>query len=175
MVADHTFFEAIPGLMERLTPGMQKDVERLKLAPYRTSLANMKRALHKWRHDSDLVRPAVPPTIPHHCSDPFIVGCVRLARDYGVGLHTHVAESKVQVIAGLQRYGKTLTHHLDDLGVVGPDFTVAHGVWLDHDDMQRLGDKGASVAHNPGSNMRLGNGLADARGMLDRKVNLGIG
>jgi guanine deaminase len=41
--------------------------------------------------------------------------------------------------------------------------------------MQLLGDKGASVSHNPGSNMRLGNGLADMRAMLDRKVNVGIG
>jgi guanine deaminase len=41
--------------------------------------------------------------------------------------------------------------------------------------MARLGDHGASVAHNPGSNMRLGSGLADTRGMLDRRVNLGVG
>jgi len=79
------------------------------------------------------------------------------------------------VIVGLKRYGKTQTAHLQDLGLLGPNFTVAHGVWLDHDDMQRLGDHGASVAHNPGSNMRLGNGLADLRGMLARKVNVGIG
>ncbi len=53
------------------------------------------------------------------------------------------------------------------LGVLGPHFIVAHGVWLDDDDMARLGDHGASVAHNPGSNMRLGSGLADTRAMLD--------
>ena len=41
--------------------------------------------------------------------------------------------------------------------------------------MARLGDHGASVAHNPGSNMRLGSGLADTRAMLERRVNLGIG
>jgi guanine deaminase len=41
--------------------------------------------------------------------------------------------------------------------------------------MKRLGDRGASVAHNPGSNMRLGNGLADVRGMLERQVNVGVG
>ena len=81
----------------------------------------------------------------------------------------------MQAIVGLQRYGKTLTAHLDSLGALGPHFTVAHGVWLDHDDMKRLGDHGASVAHNPGSNMRLGSGLADTRAMLDRGVNLGIG
>jgi len=72
-------------------------------------------------------------------------------------------------------YGKTQTAHLEKRGVIGPHFTVAHGVWLDNDDMARLGDRGASVAHNPGSNMRLGSGLADARAMLDRRINLGIG
>jgi guanine deaminase len=41
--------------------------------------------------------------------------------------------------------------------------------------MARLGDHGASIAHNPGSNMRLGSGLADTRAMLERRVNLGIG
>ena len=46
-------------------------------------------------------------------------------------MHSHVAESKVQAIVGLQRYGKTLTAHLDSLGALGPHFTVAHGVWLD--------------------------------------------
>jgi guanine deaminase len=175
MVADRTFFEAIPGLMAVLPPSLQQEVEKLRPAPWKTSIDNMRRAFAGWKLDRDQVRPAVAPTIPHHCSDEFIRACVDLAREHGLGLHTHVAESKVQAIVGLQRYGKTLTAHLDDLGVVGPRFTVAHGVWLDADDMKRLGDQGASVAHNPGSNMRLGNGLADMRGMLERRVNVGIG
>jgi 5-methylthioadenosine/S-adenosylhomocysteine deaminase len=175
MVADRTFFEAIPGLMEVLPSSLQQDVEKLRLAPWKTSVDNMRRAFAGWKLDREQVRPAVAPTIPHHCSDEFIRACVDLAREHAVGLHTHVAESKVQAIVGLQRYGKTLTAHLDDLGVVGPHFTVAHGVWLDPDDMKRLGDQGASVAHNPGSNMRLGNGLADMRAMLERRVNVGIG
>jgi 5-methylthioadenosine/S-adenosylhomocysteine deaminase len=117
----------------------------------------------------------VAPTIPHHCSDAFILGCADLAREFGLGVHSHVAESKVQAVTGIRLYGRTQTAHLDSLGVLGPHFTVAHGVWLDEDDMARLGDHGASVAHNPGSNMRLGSGLADTRAMLERRVNLGIG
>jgi guanine deaminase len=175
MVADRTFFEAIPGLMEVLTPGMRKDVEKLRPAPWKTSMAGIRRALRGWTLDREQVRLAVAPTIPHHCSDDFIRACVDLAKEHELGLHTHVADSKVQAIAGLQLYGKTLTAHLDDLGVLGERFTVAHGVWLDGDDMKRLGDHGASVAHNPGSNLRLGNGLADMRGMLDRRVNVGVG
>jgi len=175
MVADRTFFEAIPGLLEIIPTSLHRDVEKLRLAPWKTSLDNMRRTLAGWTHDRDRIRPAVAPTIPHHCSDEFIRGCVELAREHDVGLHTHVAESKVQAIVGLKRYGKTLTAHLEDLGVLGPRFTAAHGVWLDPDDMKRLGDAGASVAHNPGSNMRLGNGLADMRAMLERRVNVGIG
>jgi 5-methylthioadenosine/S-adenosylhomocysteine deaminase len=175
MVASLSFYEAIPGLLDILPAGLQKDVERLKLAPYEASIAAMRQVLSDWHFDREFVRPAVAPTIPHHCSDEFMVACASLAREFGVGLHTHVQESKAQVIVGLKKYGKTPTAHLQDLGLLGPDFVAAHGVWLDADDIQRLADHGASVAHNPGSNMLLGNGIAAVRTMLDRKLNVGIG
>jgi len=175
MVADASFYESIPGLVDAMPPALRKEVERFRLAPRKQTLAAMRKALRGWRFDYDLARPAVAPTIPHHCSDAFMLDCAALARDFGVGLHSHVQESKVQVVVGLQRYGKTQTAHLEDLGLLGPDFTVAHGVWLDDDDVRRLADHGASVAHNPGSNMRLGSGIADVRGMLRHKVNVGIG
>jgi guanine deaminase len=175
MIADRTFFEAIPGLAEALPAPLRERVAALRLAPAEATLAAVRAGLKGWSVDRDRVCPAVAPTIPHHCSDEFILGCAAIARDFDVGLHSHVAESKVQALTGMKLYGKTLTAHLDELGVLGPHFTVAHGVWLDDDDMARLGDHGASIAHNPGSNMRLGAGLADARAMLDARVNLGIG
>lgn len=175
MVADRSFYEAIPGLAEALPPALGERVAELRLPPSEATLAAIRGVLRDWSFDRDQIRPAVAPTIPHHCSDRFILGCTDLAREFGLGLHSHVAESKVQAITGVRLYGRTQTAHLDRLGVLGPHVTVAHGVWLDEDDMTRLGDRGASVAHNPGSNMRLGSGLADAKGMLDRRVNLGIG
>ena len=175
MIADRSFFEAIPGLIGVLPPELQKAVEALRLAPGETSIANMRAALKAWTLDREQVRLAVAPTIPHHCSDAFIRACVDLVKEHGVGLHSHVAESKVQAMVGLQWYGKTATAQLDALGALGPHFTVAHGVWLDDDDMRRLGDRGASIAHNPGSNMRLGNGFGDMHAMLARRVNVGIG
>jgi 5-methylthioadenosine/S-adenosylhomocysteine deaminase len=175
MVASQSFYESIPGLMEALPAHLQKAVTALAMAPAETTVATIRQALHGWKHDRDHCRLAVAPTIPLHCSDAFMGDLGRLAREYGVGLHSHVGESKVQAVSGLRRYGKTLLAHLDDLGLVGPDFTAAHAVWLDDDDMRRLGDKGGSIAHNPGSNMRLGNGLANIRRMLERQVNVGIG
>ncbi|RVA19676.1 amidohydrolase, partial [Mesorhizobium sp. M7D.F.Ca.US.004.03.1.1] len=75
----------------------------------------------------------------------------------------------------LDAYNKTLTAYLDELGVLGPDLTAAHCVWLDDDDIARLADRGCSIAHNPGSNLRLGSGIAPARRMLDRGLNVGLG
>ncbi|MDB5954830.1 amidohydrolase family protein [Ramlibacter sp.] len=175
MVADLSFFEAIPGLMEALPPALQHEVGRMRMAPGDVTLQAMRDAVRGWQCDRDQVRLAIAPTIPHHCTDAFMTGCRDLAREHGLALHSHVSESKVQAIAGMRKYGTTLVAHLDKLGLIGPDFTVAHGVWLDDDDMRRLGDKGASVAHNPGSNMRLGSGLARMRRMLECGVNVGIG
>ena len=175
MVADTTFFEAIPGLMECLPAALQKEVEAYRLAPFEASIKQMKQALQGWKLADKGVHLAIAPTIPHHCSREFLLACLKLSKDFDTGLHSHVAESKVQVIAGYRLFGTSLTTYMDSLGLVGPNFTVAHGVWLDGDDMRLLGDKGASVSHNPGSNMRLGNGLADMRAMLEAKINVGIG
>jgi guanine deaminase len=138
-------------------------------------LAQMKKALHAWPHDREHVRLGIAPTIPLLCSNDLIVGCARLAREYATVIQSHIAESKVQAVSALQRWGKSLCAHIDGLGLLGPDFTVAHGVWLDDDDLRRLADHGSSVAHNAGSNMRLGCGIADARRMLELGVHLAIG
>jgi len=175
MVADISFFEAIPGLMQELPAHLQKAVGAMKLDPAENTLAAIRDVVENWGANAELVRPAVAPTIPHHCSNGFLTGCRDIAHAHGIGLHSHVAESKVQVIAGRRLYGKSLLAHMDDMGLVGSDFVVAHGVWLDDDDMKRLAAKGGHVCHNAGSNAILGNGIAYARRMLELGVNLAIG
>jgi len=176
MMADRAFYQAVPGLIDVLPEALRRTIEgRPSLAPFEESLAVVRRTLRNWSFPRDLARLAVAPTIPAHCSDAFWIGAARLAREFGIGIQTHLAESKVQAISGLKLYGKTLTAHLDGLGVLGPDFTAAHGVWLDDDDMRRLSDAGSSVAHSPGANMRYGSGLAAVRRMRDAGVNVAVG
>jgi guanine deaminase len=176
MMADKTFYQAIPGLLDALPPGPLRDAaERVRMSPYAVSVEACKQLLAKWPQDRTWVRPALAPTIPHHCSDEFLTACRDLAREHDIGMQMHVAESKVQAVVGLRKYGTTLTGHLEKLGLLGPRFTAAHGVWLDDEDMKRLGGRGASVAHNPGSNMKLGSGLAATRKMLSAGVNVAIG
>jgi guanine deaminase len=175
MIADCSFFQAIPGLIDALPADLRREVERMRLAPAQATVDACAALLRDWPHDRDRLRLALAPTIPLHCADEFITACGALAREHGVGLHTHLAESKLQALIGMRRYGRTLTAHLDKLGFMGPDFTGAHCVWLDGDDVKRFAGNGASVAHNPGSNLRLGSGIAPARQLLDAGVNVGVG
>lgn len=175
MMADRTFYQALPGLLDAIPPPARVSVEAMRANPYETSLATCREILRGWPFDRARVRPALGPTIPMHCSDEFLTACRDLAREFEVGIQMHVAESRGQAVSGLKQYGKTLTAHLDGLGLLGPRFTAAHGVWLDRDDMKRLANAGGSVAHNPPSNVRLGAGVAGIRLMLDAGVRVGVG
>jgi len=171
MMADMTLY----GLMEALPSELRDAIAPLRLPAWQQTIERVRAILRNWQGDRALVRPAVAPTIPLHCRDEFMLACGDLAAEFDVGMHTHLAESKIQAIAGTQRYGNSLTAHLANLGLLGPAFVAAHGVWLDGEDMRRLGAHGCSIAHNPVSNMRLGNGIADAVAMLAAGVNLSIG
>jgi len=175
MLANRTVFDAVPGLLAALPGDLQQQVAAKTLATAEESIGRLRHALDNWPFDRDQLRLAVAPTIPLHCSDDLLTACARLAREFDTSLHSHVAESKIQALSGIERYGRTITAHLESLGLLGPNFTAAHGVWLDGDDMKRLADHGSSVAHCPSSNMLFSNGLGDFRNLLDAKVNVGIG
>lgn len=175
LMSTRAFYEAIPGLMEVLPDRVQAEFRKPRASIAEASLEITRKALQDWPFDRSRVQLAIAPHSPLQVSDDFWIGAHRLASEFGVGVHTHLGESKVQAVGGMKRYGKTLTAHLSHLGVLGPRFTAAHGTWLDEDDMKRLADAGASVAHNPASNMRYGNGMAAVRRMLDCGLNVGLG
>src|SRR5439155_9312824 len=168
-MADLVFYHTVPRLLELLPADLRRTVEGLRAAPTEGLLQIAADTVRRWHGAAaGRVRTAVAPTIPGQCSDAFFTGCVRLARAYGVGMHTHLAESKVQAIASQHRWGKTLVGHLADLGALDSRFVGAHGVWLTDDDIRQLADAGAAVAHNPASNLKLGCGIAPVREMVEQ-------
>ena len=175
-VADLLFHEWVPGLMDALPDDLRKEVERRRPASGPDILKVVREGLGRF-HDTagGRVRLAVAPTIPGQCTDEFLLASRHLADEFGVGLHTHLAESKVQALSGRRRYGRSLTRHLHDVGILGPRFTAAHGVWLDADDIALMADTGSSVAHNPASNMKVASGIAPVAEMLARGVNVALG
>lgn len=175
MMADKTFYEAIPGLAEALPEPLRSQAMKARYAPYKETLTCVQELLQNWKFDRERIKPALGPTIPHHCSDEFLVACRDLANEVGVGIQMHVGESKMQAAVAPKIYGQSLVAHLSKLKLLNQKFCVAHGVWLDEDDRKRLADAGCSISHNPGSNLKLGSGIADMRAMLARGLNVAIG
>ncbi|NNK78915.1 MAG: amidohydrolase family protein [Litoreibacter sp.] len=175
MMADMTLFRAIPGLMEALPEPHRARAAAMGAAPHTEHIAMCRQIMEAWSFDRTAVRPALGPTIPLHCTDDFLTGCRDLSNEYDLRIQMHLGESKVQAVSAHERYGESLTAHLQGLGVLSERFTGAHCVWLDDEDLCRMADQGATIAHNPGSNLRLGSGIAPARDMLEHGIAVGIG
>ena len=175
LMADRTFWQAVPGMIDALPATLSRKIEQITAAPGDSVIASVRHALKNWPHAKDGIYLGLAPTIPYHCEPTFFRSCRGLADEFGARIHSHLAESKMQAVAGQQLFGCSLTEYLDRLGIVSSDFTAAHCVWLDQTDIDRLADRGAHVAHNPTSNLRLGTGVAKTKAMLTSGVNVGIG
>jgi 5-methylthioadenosine/S-adenosylhomocysteine deaminase len=175
-VADMRFWDTVPGLLGMLPPEAARQIEGMRPPSTEALLRLGEDSIRKFHGAAGgRIRLALAPTIPTQCTDEFLAGCARQAREHGVGIHTHLAESKVQAIAAMHRWGRTAVTRLSELGMLGPGFVGAHAVWLTDDDIGRLGDAGAAISHNPASNLRLGSGIAAVREMLDRGVTVALG
>jgi len=98
-----------------------------------------------------------------------------MARKRNLPLHIHLAETKAQSVVGRQMYGTSLLKHLDALGALDINVSLAHSIWIDDDDVALLARRGATPVHNPASNLRIGSGLAPVRQFLSAGVNIGLG
>ena len=90
-------------------------------------------------------------------------------------MHIHLAETKAQQVMGKELYGTSLLQHLDSLGVVGPNLSLAHSIWIEPEDVEIFARSGATPVHNPASNLRIGSGLAPIREFLAAGAHVALG
>mgnify|MGYP001425787323 CR=1 FL=1 len=115
------------------------------------------------------------PSGPQRCTADLMLACRDLARAHRVPYHTHVLETRVQLVTGQRMFGGSLVRYMHDLGLLGPEVLMAHAVWVDDDDIALMADTGVSVSYNAIANLKLGSGICPVRKLLDAGVNLGLG
>ena len=98
-----------------------------------------------------------------------------LAREYGVHLHTHLAETEDEEDFCLEKFGHRPVAYMQEVDWIGHDVWFAHSVYVNNEEIKLYADSGCGVAHCPGSNMRLASGIAPIVEMLTRGVNVGLG
>lgn len=121
------------------------------------------------------LRYAFAPRFVLSCSDALLSDSAALARQLGARLHTHASENQDECKAVFQRYGRGNVEALADLGLQGPDCVLAHGVWLEPDDGQRLAEAGTHLVHCPSANLKLASGFAPIPELQAQGVSLALG
>jgi 5-methylthioadenosine/S-adenosylhomocysteine deaminase len=119
--------------------------------------------------------PALGPVAPQWCSDDLLREVARCSQRTGAPLHMHAVETVHQRRLALARTGQPQLARLADLGVLSERASLAHAVWLEAEDVAAVRRAGATVVHNPSSNMRLGSGRLALANLLDGSVYVALG
>jgi guanine deaminase len=125
--------------------------------------------------EGETARLGVGPVNPTQCTDRLLEACAALAARYGLAIQTHCLESKLEALTSVGASGETMVDRLVQLQFLGSNVSLAHSVWLTDRDARSVAQAGATVVHNPMSNLKLGSGVAPVRTYLDLGVRVALG
>lgn len=146
------------------------------LVPIRDQLAFFAALKARWQDRSpDMVRLQLAPANLHWCSDRALQDIFETARAHDVKLHMHLDETKYQADYARTRTGTSAVAHLAQLGCLGPELTIGHGIWTNEQDLDLLQDHGCCLCHNPSSGMRLASGIAPVNLARARGISVALG
>lgn len=128
----------------------------------------------QWDQDP-LVGIQIAPSNLHWLSDAALESAAQMAEETGAPLHMHLLETPYQKEYARRRTGGSALAHVDRFGLLGPQMTIGHGVWMTDDDLALLAERGACLCHNCSSNLRLKSGTADLNAFLNSGVPVALG
>jgi 5-methylthioadenosine/S-adenosylhomocysteine deaminase len=138
------------------------------------SLAGARAFLERYR-DHPLVIPSVAPHALYTTPLDIVQKAQRLAREFGVPLQIHAVEPPEENDQVTAKLGKRTIDALADAGVLGPGTILHHAIWLSDEDIRTIALHGASISHNPESNMKTASGLARVPELLAAGIAVGLG
>jgi 5-methylthioadenosine/S-adenosylhomocysteine deaminase len=112
---------------------------------------------------------------PQRVTVPYLHALSRLSREHRLPFNIHILETKLQRVFGEEKYGRSLVRYAADEGAMGRHTVMIHGIWIDDDDMRLVADSGATIAHNPVCNLRLGSGIAPFRAWRNAGIAVCLG
>ena len=115
------------------------------------------------------------PHAPYSCMADYLQKLTQSCKDRGIGQTIHLSESLAEMDGIAKEHGTTPIQYVDSQGVFDVPCIVAHAVFATEEDIRIMAEKHVSVAINPKSNMKLGNGFAPAKAFLDAGINVCLG
>lgn len=127
-----------------------------------------------WRGNA-LISASIAPHAPYTVSNQTFEKIITYAEQLGLGIHTHLHETRDEISQSEAQYGMRPIQRLTELGLLGPTFVAAHGVHLLAHEIDVLAEYGCHIAHCPSSNLKLASGIAPIASLLKNGVNVGLG
>ncbi|MDP2152616.1 MAG: TRZ/ATZ family hydrolase [Methylotenera sp.] len=127
-----------------------------------------------WR-GNPLISSSLAPHAPYTISNQTFEKVLTYAEQLGLGIHTHLHETRDEISQSEASYGVRPIQRIADIGLLGPGFIAAHGVHLLPHEIDMLAEYGCHIAHCPASNLKLGSGIAPVSALLKNNVNVCIG
>ncbi|MFP4643756.1 MAG: amidohydrolase family protein [Spirochaetales bacterium] len=168
---DRKFLASLPDPLRELAERRLPGPEAISTEEY---FESMRTHFNRWRDHSRVSLWFGPPG-PQWVHDETLVRMGEVSSETGMNIQTHLEESVYEKFAGPRMTGRRVVEHLDTLGVLGPRFSCAHGVWLSDTEIELLAARGAAISHNPSSNLRLRSGIAPLNALIAAGVTTGIG
>jgi len=172
---DRRYTDTLPYANELLPPRLLQIIEASPPPSTETFLEFCADAISEFHSPGGLTRYVIAPSGPQRCTDELLIRASEIAKTHDVAYHLHVLETKVQLVTGHEFYGKSLVRHMQDLGVLTEQTTLAHAIWVTDEDIELIADAGSSVAHNATSNLRTGAGVVPWRKLMDAGINIALG
>lgn len=166
-VSDRPFSQSLSTVPESIRSSVKE--WEMGPAPSVESILDLHRLVLTLVSDESRLSLLVGPSTADRCTIALLEGLAGLAQKFSLGVHTHLLETH------LQRAGGDPVELLLRTGLLTNRTGLAHGVHLSPSDVQRIADSGASVIHNPQSNLALGSGRCKPVELRQAGINVGLG
>ena len=144
-------------LMDETTPGAPTRLREDGARGLDESLALMRRYAGS---SNRRIRIALAPRFALSCSRSLLEAVAEASAREQLLVHTHASEQREEIALVRETTGAANIQYFADVGLVSPRLNVAHCVWVDEHERRLLAEGGVKVTHCPGSNLKLGSGVA---------------
>ncbi|WP_237153357.1 8-oxoguanine deaminase [Oryzibacter oryziterrae] len=142
-----------------------------------TILSDCERVLNRYHDASEgaMLQVALAPCAPFNVTKQLMTETAALALKHGCGLHTHLAETRDEVVYCRERFNCTTVDYIEDCGWLTERTWLAHGIHFNDEEVARLGRHKVGVCHCPTSNMVLASGMCRTKELEAAGAKVGLG
>ena len=138
-------------------------------------IASTQHLFETWCKDNDLLSIDFSPNVVWSTTPETLARIAEMSNELGIGIHIHTAEDAHENTMCLESNGMRQVPWLYQIGALGPKTQLAHGIWINAEEINLIAETGTSVVHNPVSNMFIASGVCPVSKVLSAGVPVALG